>query len=78
MKQSDVLMIIVVAIFAGVFSLVISSVVFNSDTAMSQKAQKVDSINASFQTPDERYFNEQSINPTQLIQIGDTNNAQPF
>ncbi len=78
MKQSDVLMIAVIGIFAGVFSLVLSSVMFSSDGKKELTAQKVDAINANFQTPDERYFNPKSINPTQLIQIGDNNNAQPF
>ena len=78
MKKNDIGVIIAVAIFAGIFSLVASNLVFTPRSTKGLKAQKIDVINSAFQQPDKRYFNSESINPTQLIQIGDTPNGQPF
>jgi hypothetical protein len=78
MKKKDFALIIVVAVFAGVVSLVISKVFFASSAQRNLKAEVVDPISADFQKPDEKVFNAQAINPTKLIQIGDSNNPQPF
>jgi hypothetical protein len=78
MKKNDLLVIIVVGIVAGVFSLVLSNVLFSSKGKNQLSAQKVNPINSIFQKPDSRYFNSEGINPTQLIQIGDSINNQPF
>lgn len=77
MKKNDILVIIVVAIVAGVFSLVLGNLLFAPKNKQ-LTAQKVDVIKSDFQKPDTRYFNQNGINPTQLIQIGDNNNPQPF
>lgn len=78
MKKNDILLIVVIAIVAGVFSLVISNMLFSTGGKKQLTAQKVEKIDSSFQTPDTRYFNSDGINPTQLIQIGDNVNTQPF
>lgn len=78
MKQKDIGIILVVAIVAGVFSLVATNLVFTPKSTKGLKAQKIDSIQAKFQPPDKRYFNPESINPTQLIQIGDSTNNKPL
>lgn len=78
MKKNDIGIIIAVAIVAGIFSLVASNLLFTPRSTKDLKAQKIDSIQANFQPPDKRYFNGESINPTQLIQIGDSPNSQPF
>lgn len=78
MRKNDILLIAVIAIVAGVFSLVISNMLFSTSGKKQLTAQKVDAINSSFQKPDARYFNPEGINPTQLIQIGDNVNTQPF
>lgn len=78
MKQKDVLLIIVVVIFAGIFSLLISNFFFTPDSNKNLTAEKVEEITSEFQEPDSRVFNENAINPTQLIEIGDSNNTQPF
>jgi hypothetical protein len=38
----------------------------------------VDKISAEFMEPDKAYFNENSFNPTQQIQIQNNNNQNPF
>lgn len=78
MKKNDIGVIIAVAIVAGIISLVATNFIFTPKSTKGLKAQKIDAIESSFQQPDKRYFNDQSINPTQLIQIGDNPNAQPF
>lgn len=78
MKQKDIALILVVAIVAAVFSIVLTQAVFVSKDKKEMTAEVVEPINSSFNEPDPEVFNENAINPTQLIQIGDTNNPNPF
>ena len=78
MKQKDIVLIIVVVFISAVFSLVVSSVLISSPKNRQQKVEVVDPITSDFKTPDSKYFNANSIDPTKLIQIGDSNNPQPF
>ena len=78
MKKNDIILIIVVAFFSGVFSIVLSNLLFTPKDKKELTAQKVDPITSAFQKPDAKYFNNQAINPTQLIQIGDSSNPKPF
>lgn len=77
-KKKDILTIVVIAIFAGVFSLIISNAFFTSGDERKLTAETVQSISADFQEPDKEVFNTQAIDPTKLIEIGDTNNPEPF
>jgi hypothetical protein len=43
-----------------------------------QQAEKVDVISSDFPLPNSKYFNTTSVDPTQLIQIGDSTNPNPF
>lgn len=78
MKQKDVALIILVAAIAGIVSFFVSRAVFASAGNRTQKAEKVDVITTEFLKPSSKYFNSNSIDPTQLIQIGDTTNNNPF
>lgn len=78
MKQKDVALIIIIAFVSAVASLVLSRMLFASSKNRQQEVQVVPAIVADFPTPDSRYFNKDSINPTQLIQIGNNNNQNPF
>ena len=78
MKRKDILTIVVIAIFAGIFSLIMSKIFFTSGNSRKLTAETVQPISADFQEPDTEVFNSQAIDPTQLIKIGDTNNPQPF
>lgn len=77
-KQKDIVLIAIVVIFAGVVSVLVSNFFFTPDASKSLNAEIVDPITANFQQPDPRTFNNDAINPTQLIEIGDSNNNQPF
>lgn len=78
MQRKDMMIIVVVAIFAGVFSLVISRVFFTGSSQRNLEAETVQPITSDFQKPDPAVFNDQAIDPTKLIEIGDTTNPQPF
>ena len=72
------MLIVIVVIFAGIVSLVISKIFFTSSGQRNLQAEVVQKISTDFEKPDPSVFNDQAINPTQLIQIGDSTNPQPF
>lgn len=78
MKQKDVALILVIVFVSAVVSFFVSSTIFGSPANRQQQAEVVDPITADFPNPDSRYFNSNSIDPTQLIQIGNNNNTNPF
>lgn len=78
MKQKDIALIAVIAIVSGVISFLVSGMIFSKPADREQKAEKVDVITSEFSLPSSKYFNSQSIDPTQLIQIGDNDNPNPF
>jgi hypothetical protein len=77
-KQKDIALIIVIVVISGVLSLFISRLLFATPADRAQQVEVVEQINSSFPTPDPTYFNSQSVDPTQLIQIGNNNNSNPF
>jgi hypothetical protein len=78
MKQKDLTTILLVIFISGIFSFVLSNYLFASPKNRHEKVEVVKPITAEFKEADKRYFNEQSVNPTQLITIGDNNNTSPF
>jgi hypothetical protein len=78
MKQKDIALIIVLSVVSAIASFLISGWLFGKPADREQKAEKVDVITSDFSLPDSRYFNANAIDPTQLIQIGDANNPNPF
>lgn len=78
MKQKDIILIVVVVFVSGVISLIVSNLLFSSPKNRQEKVEVVEPITADFNQPDKRYFNSQSIDPTQIIRIGDNTNDQPF
>lgn len=77
MKQKDIALILIVAVVAAVFSLVLTQMLFGGGKK-ELTAQKVDRISSEFKQPDKAVFNNQAINPTQLIQIGENANIVQF
>ncbi len=78
MKQKDIGLIIALVFVSGVVSFLLSRWVFERPADRKQKAEVVDVITSDFSLPSALYFNTNSINPTQLIGIGDSNNPNPF
>lgn len=78
MKQKDLTLIMVMVFISAVLALVISRWIFGAPRNSKQTAEKVDVITAEFTPPSRKYFNAESVNPTQQIQIGGNNNPNPF
>lgn len=68
----------VVVIFAGVFSLLISNFLIAPSSERQAEVEVVGPITSEFQTPSEKFFNKDSNNPTQIIRIGEGNREDPF
>jgi hypothetical protein len=77
MKQKDIAMIIAVVFVSGIISFIVSGKLFVASNGK-QKVETVDTISPDFATPDSQYFNKNSIDPTQLIHIGNGTNPNPF
>lgn len=77
MKQKDIALIIAIAGISAVVSFVVSNKLFVTPDNRQQKVEVVDPINSSFQTPSSKYFNSNSIDPTQST-TGGGNNDNPF
>jgi hypothetical protein len=78
MKQKDITLIVVIAVISAVVSFVVSGKLFVTPSNRQQQVEVVDPITATFQTPDKKYFNTSSINPTQTTSIGSDSNQDPF
>lgn len=77
MKQKDVALVIVIVFVSGVLSFFVSNT-FISPLKQDQEAAVVEPITDEFIEPDKKYFNDQSINPTQTIRIDSNQNPNPF
>ena len=78
MKKKDIATIIGAAVVSAIFAMVLSSVLISSSQERNQEAEVVEPITADFPEPSDKYFNGESINPTQLIRIGEADNPSPF
>lgn len=83
MKRKDIGTILIVAFISVVFSLILSDKLFDDPADRKTEVEVVQPISSEFPTPStdtrfKKYFNDQSINPTKLIQIGDGSNNNPF
>lgn len=78
MKQKDIALIIVVAAVSAVISFLLSGWLFAAPEDRQQEVEKVDVITSDFEQPSSRYFNANSVNPTQDIKIGPGDNPNPF
>ncbi len=78
MKQKDLALIIVVVFISVVVAFFVSNLFIATPESRSQQVEVVAPITDEFVEPDKKYFNEQSVNPTQLIEIGEITNPNPF
>lgn len=78
MKQRDVAQILIIIVFSVALALLVTNFLLNTTEKRSQQVEVVEPITAEFIQPSEKYFNEKSVNPTQLITIGENNNNRPF
>ena len=78
MKQNDIALIAVACFISVVLAFLVSRWLFSSPQSREQTAEVVDVITPEFSPPPAQYFNANSVNPTQLIQIGGGGNPNPF
>jgi hypothetical protein len=78
MKQKDYALIIIIVFISGLLSFFISGKIFVTPGNRQQKVQTIDIIDSNFEKPSEKYFNKDSIDPAQLVQIGANDNQNPF
>lgn len=78
MKQKDWILIIVISFFSAVVSLLLSNILISPASERMAEVEVVGPISSEFITPDQRFFNRNSINPTQTIRIGESENERPF
>jgi hypothetical protein len=84
MKQKDYLTLAVIIIIAAVFSIILAGKIFGGSLSKHNlTAPQVQTISSSF--PDikndpsyNKVFNNNALNPTQLIQIGTNQNPSSF
>ena len=78
MKQKDLALIAIIVFISGIVSFLVTNTVFAPPKSRQQQVEKVNPITADFPAPSSKYFNNQSNDPTQLIQIGNSTNPSPF
>lgn len=78
MKQKDIVLIIVVVFISVVSSIILSKFLISTPENRQQQVEVVGSVSEELKQPDEKYFNKDSINPTQQIKIGGDENTKPF
>lgn len=78
MKKNEIaLLIIVVALSVGI-AYAIGQSIFGNATTKPVDVEKATAISAGIDYPSEVIFNENAINPTVPVRIGDPSNQQPF
>jgi hypothetical protein len=77
MKQKDIVVIIAVVGFSGLLAVVATKIIIKP-ADKKQEVEIVHAITPDFPSPDKRYFNTTSIDPTQQITIGESANPDPF
>lgn len=78
MKQKDILVVIVVIVFSVIVSYLVAAKFISTPSNRQQNVQQVGSISSQFSTPSSKYFNDGSIDPSELVQTGNQQNQTPF
>lgn len=78
MKKKDFGVIGAVAFASAIISFVLSGYFFSPPEDRKQNVEVVEQISTEFKRPDAIYYNQNSINPAQNIQIGTDQNSNPF
>ncbi|MEX2006751.1 MAG: hypothetical protein WD877_01045 [Candidatus Saccharimonadales bacterium] len=83
MKRKDIFSLVVTAVVTGLISLFITNALFKTPQSRAGQVPQAPVITTIF--PDVKndpaykaFLNEQALDPTQPIQIGNTNNTSPF
>lgn len=77
MKSKDIGLIAIIAVFSAIISIIASNYLIPSGDKQ-QSVEVIGPISSDFQRPPDEYYNQDSINPTQEIKIGEDENSKPF
>lgn len=78
MKQKDVILIVFVIGLSAILSFFLSGFIVGDPASDPLSVERVEPITSEFNAPSDEFFNEDAVNPTQLIRIGDGGNVAPF
>lgn len=78
MKKSDIALLIVIIAISLVASYFIGQAVLSNFTQSDVQVEATNPITSSITPPSTEIFNDKAINPAVPINIGDSNNQQPF
>jgi len=78
MKKSDLALLALIVSLTLVISFLVVKAIFGEATNQATKVEKAESISANLVEPSPSIFNHDAINPTVVIQIGNSGNQQPF
>jgi ABC-type anion transport system duplicated permease subunit len=78
MKKKDYMTIAVIIIISAAISIYVSGKIFVPKKNQQQTVQVVPPISSTISTPNPTYFNSKAIDPTQIIQIGNSSNPNLF
>lgn len=78
MKKNDIALLILIVSISLVFSYFIGKAVIGTPQQKPTKVEVAQPISATFPAPSSQIFNDQAINPTQNITIGNSNSQNPF
>ena len=78
MKKKDIGLILIIVVISAMVSWFVSNHIFVSPKNRQQSVDIVQPITSDFTQPDTRFFNSNSLDPSQPITIGQNNNTNPF
>lgn len=78
MKKSDAALLIVIVAISLIASYFIGRAVLAQVVQQEVQVEVVDKIDSNIVPPSDTVFNAEAINPAVPINIGDSNNQQPF
>lgn len=78
MKQSEIALIILVAGVSLLASYFLANTFVSNGSNRSEEVEVVKVLSSEFPKPDSTIFNAEALNPTKLIDIGDSGNTNPF
>jgi phosphoglycerate-specific signal transduction histidine kinase len=78
MKRQELAIIVMAMVLGGLVSFFVSRLIFTPPKNRQQTINIVEKLSSDFPQANATYFNENSLNPTKNITIGDQSNPQPF
>lgn len=78
MKKSDIAILVLIIGVSLLIAFLVGNALLGGHVAQPVKVETADPISADVVQPDKTVFNENALNPSVQIQIGQSSNQQPF